>query len=534
MRRVPTGSAELDRLLGGGLAPGSVTLLAGSPGVGKSTLLLQLAALLVGHRDAAGRPYSAWFQRAVALDAAPHAQTPVATAAVAATDSDGRRQAVAYVCGEESAEQIGGRAQRLGIGDMDVLLLNETCVEAITERLHAATAGSGGPPFAALIIDSIQTMWTTAFPSSPAGAVTQVREAAIRLLHYAKATGTPTVLVGHVTKGGDVAGPRVLEHIVDAVVFVEHEDGGGSGGYGGGGGGGASSAAAAMQLSAPPSSSAVSGHRILRCLKNRYGSTSEVALLEMGDAGLREADPAGMFLSPSVLLRQGVGDGGDAVESGSAVTAAMEGSRALLVEVQALAYPSGSEYPRHRSLGIPHDRLTLAAALLGRYPRIRPRAADVLVNVVGGLRLTDTSADLAVALALASSFLRRPLPPLTVCVGELGLGGEVRPVPGLQRRLAAARRMGFRTALVPAGSGGGGAGLPTAASGGIAAEGDGWRVVQVRSLTQALEWAFGAGAMVARSRGQPQRARVAGASGDPEAESDDGGGCPGGPGSPSL
>jgi predicted ATP-dependent serine protease len=648
--RFSTGSAELNRLLNGGLVAGSVTLACGSPGVGKSTLLLQLAALLCEHRVGGGRPYADVFAGKAALGQAAGGRAgggKVGKAAAAAAAKlapahllgGGGGRAVAYVSGEESAEQIRERARRLGVGDMDLWLLNETCVDTMLERLGevqaaqaaeaaaaaaaaaeesagqssvdegegegeegAAAEGAAGvraagrpppskscspPPapagaggLACIIVDSIQTMWTSAFPGNQAGTVTQVRESSVRLLQYAKATGVPVLLVGHVTKAGDIAGPRVLEHVVDTVLFMENDEssaamagypsasaaGPASAGAGGGGGFGAASGAAAAGFASNGAgvgggSGASSGYRILRCLKNRFGPTADIALLEMTDGGFREADPARLFLSPEVL--QHPSDGADGAEadgpgtsaaalerraggsspakggsaSGRCVTAAMEGSRALLIEMQALVYPSFFAYPRQRSMGYSQDRLTMILALLNRYPRIRPRYTDVLTNVVGGLRLTDTGADLALAIALASCFLGQAPAERSLFVGELGLTGEVRQVPALDARLAAARKLGFREGVVPSspqtrrtaaqqharGSGapvteGGGAGEgppaaapalslapagPAVSSAAASGPASFLRVVPVSTLGQALVHAFGIGAI----SGSPDAAR---------------------------
>lgn len=558
--RRATGSAELDRLLNGGLVAGSVTLVCGNPGIGKSTILLQLAALLTRHQipaatttghhhkgDSSGSAAAAPVDDGGATPAAtsapalrpysevfagkPHHRRKTTAAATAAerpsTDAPSplsplSLSSVAYVSGEESAEQIRDRAKRLGIGDMNLLLLNETCVDTMLDRLRDATTTTidhheGGndddaagdhdhalPPvkLAAVIVDSIQTMWTSSFPQNQAGTVTQVRESSIRLLQYAKATGTPVILVGHVTKSGEIAGPRVLEHVVDTVVFIENDEASNNtaasavanaaAAAGGNGGGGGLRSSSSGDAGLAGGSSSSSGFRILRCLKNRFGPTSEVALLEMRHGGFVEADPAKLFLSAESMSASGAQEdpvtssgGGGSSRSGSCVTASMEGSRALLAEVQALAYPSFFAYPKQRCLGIAQDRLTLVLALLGRYPKIRPRFADVLTNVVGGLRLSDTGSDLALAIALAACFLNKRVPPLSIFVGELGLTGEVRSVSNIEARVAPARKLGFRRAIVPASSG-----LKATGSGG---GGGTMQIVPVSTLTQALTATFGDG-----------------------------------------
>lgn len=350
---------ETVRVLGGGLVPGGVYLLAGDPGIGKSTLLLQWAGALAS------------------------------------------RGPVLYVAGEESGEQVRMRAERLDIPGHGILLLNETRVEGVLEALERTR------PFAALV-DSVQTLACEDLPPAP-GSVPQVRESARRLLLWAKAQRTPLVMTGHMTKEGEVAGPRVLEHMVDVVLMLEGDP--------------------------------LSGLRLLRAVKNRFGPASEVALLEMGANGLREV------ADPSRSLLQGRQRGA----VGSAVAPAVVGSRPLLVEVQALTPPSGGGFPQRQATGLDPQRLRMLVAVLSQRARLPLESRDVLVNLVGGLRISEPALDLPLCLAVASSLKGVPLPPDLVALGEVGLTGEVRPVPFLPARLAEARRLGFRRALLPAG-----------------------------------------------------------------------------------
>ncbi len=359
--RTRTGIGELDRVLGGGIVPGSLVLLGGDPGIGKSTLVL--AALDRLARADAARP-------------------------------------VLYVSGEESARQVKLRADRLGAGAENLRILAETDAEKV---LHAAE--SLAP--AAVAVDSIQTQYLPELASAP-GTVTQIREVAARLMAFAKTTETPVFLVGHVTKDGSIAGPRVLEHMVDTVLYFE---GGGAHPY-----------------------------RVLRAHKNRFGSASEIGVFEMKAGGLVEVpNPSALFLSERPE---------DA--PGSAVAAVLNGTRTVLVEIQALVAPTGFGTPRRTALGIDSNRVALLAAVLEKKVGLEILACDLFVNVVGGLCVDDPAADLACVAALASSFRDRALPARTLLLGEVGLAGEVRAISQPEIRLAEAARLGFERAIVPA------------------------------------------------------------------------------------
>ncbi|MEX2431351.1 MAG: DNA repair protein RadA, partial [Dehalococcoidia bacterium] len=357
-QRLALGMPEVDRLLGGGAVNGSVLLMAGDPGVGKSTLLLQAAA------NAA---------------------------------RSGNK--VLYLSGEESGSQVRLRAQRLGVLDAGVLFLAETSADAVLAQLDSVRPSL-------LIVDSIQTLAADNVPST-AGSVAQVRECAQALLGWAKTSGAPVFLAGHVTKDGNVAGPRVLEHMVDVVLYMEGEQ--------------------------------VSAYRVLRCTKNRFGSTNELALLEMRGDGLAEvADPSAALIGER---QSGV--------PGSAIVVTLEGSRPLLSEVQALTNMSAFTPPRRTATGIDFNRMAMIAAILGRRAGLSLGNQDIMANVPGGLRVTEPAADLGLALAVASSFRDRPLEATSVFLGEVGLNGEVRRVPQIERRLWEAARHGFTHALVP-------------------------------------------------------------------------------------
>ena len=348
---------ELDRVLGGGLVEGSVVLVGGDPGIGKSTLLLQTLASL------------------------------------------GDRLPGLYVSGEESLAQIAARGHRLGLLLDPIKALAETCVERILEHAQIEKPR-------VLVIDSIQTIWTETLPAAP-GSVSQVRESAARLVRFAKESGICVFLVGHVTKEGGIAGPRVLEHMVDAVLYFEGEIG--------------------------------SRFRVLRAFKNRFGAVNELGVFAMGDKGLREVpNPSAIFLS----AHQGA-------TPGSAVMVTREGTRPLLVEVQALVDQSSLGNPRRVALGLEPNRLAMLLAVLHRHGGAAVFDQDVFVNVVGGIRVQETAADLPVLLAVLSSFRDRALPEKTVTFGEVGLSGEVRPVPNGEERLKEAAHHGFRRAIVP-------------------------------------------------------------------------------------
>lgn len=357
-RRTATGLQELDRVLGGGLVAGSVVLIGGDPGIGKSTLLLQALASL-----------SAGLQ-------------------------------ALYVTGEESPEQVSMRARRLGVAADEVRLLAETSVERILEQARAESPQ-------VMVIDSIQTLFTTVLQSAP-GSVAQVRESAAQLVRFAKHTGMALLLVGHVTKEGTLAGPRVLEHMVDTVLYFEGDPGG--------------------------------RYRVVRAIKNRYGAVNELGVFAMTDKGLKEVrNPSSIFLSRH-----------EQPVAGSVIMVTMEGTRPLLVEVQALVDDSQLSNPRRVTLGLEQNRLAMLLAVQHRHGGIAMSDQDVFVNVVGGVRVNETAADLAVLLAVLSSFRDRCLPNDLVVFGEVGLAGEIRPVPNGQERLREAAKLGFRRALVPA------------------------------------------------------------------------------------
>jgi DNA repair protein RadA/Sms len=357
--RLPTGLSEFDRVLGGGLVEGSVVLLGGDPGIGKSTLLLQSLAFNTGARKI----------RAL------------------------------YVSGEESSSQIAMRAERLKVPTGDLRLLIETGIERIL-----ALAASERPQV--MVIDSIQTLYTETLQSAP-GSVAQVRECAAQLVRFAKATRTAIYLVGHVTKDGALAGPRVLEHMVDAVLYFEGE---------------------------------VSGrYRLVRAFKNRFGAVNELGVFAMTDGGLREVtNPSAMLLSRH-----------DQPVPGSVVMVTREGTRPLLVEVQALVDQSALGNPRRVTVGLDQNRLSMLLAVLNRHGGIATSGCDVFANIVGGVRLTETAGDLAIVMAVLSSLRDRPLPNDLVVFGEIGLAGEVRPVQGGPERLREAAKHGFKRAIVP-------------------------------------------------------------------------------------
>ncbi|RJX17162.1 MAG: DNA repair protein RadA [Desulforudis sp.] len=355
--RYPSGIAELDRVLGGGFVPGSVVLVGGDPGIGKSTLLLQSA-----HQIGCSSP-------------------------------------VLYVSGEESGLQVRLRAERLGTLHPNLYLASETDIEVIEQHIKVL-----GPRV--VIIDSIQTAFQSDLAAVP-GSVGQVRECTLRLTRVAKTTGIPILLVGHVTKEGVLAGPRTLEHMVDTVLYLEGER--------------------------------HHSFRVLRGVKNRFGSTNEIGIFEMTAQGLVEvANPSRLFLS----------SGGEPV-SGATVVSSLEGTRPLFVEIQALVSPTGFGNPRRMTAGVDYNRVVLMAAVLEKRVGLGLSNQDIYVNAVGGVKLMEPAVDLGIALALASGFRDVPLAPGAVVIGEVGLTGEVRPVRGINQRLREAAKLGFNRAVVP-------------------------------------------------------------------------------------
>ena len=380
--RLSSSMSELDRVLGGGIVPGSVVLIGGDPGVGKSTILLQVMCQLSLHMK------------------------------------------VLYVTGEESLQQVAMRAKRMTLPDEQLRLLTETDVERIT-----AAAQIEEPKV--MVVDSIQTM-QLAEVSSAAGGVSQVRESAAFLTRYAKQNNVAIILVGHVTKSGEVAGPRVLEHIVDTVVFLEGQSD--------------------------------SRFRTLRAIKNRFGAVNELGVFAMTEKGMKQVkNPSAIFLSR-----------GDQVSPGSVVMVIWEGSRPLLVEIQALVDESPYGAPRRVTVGLDQNRMAMLLAVMHRHGGIQASDQDVYVNVVGGVKVSETSADLAVLCSILSSMRNKPLSQDLIVFGEVGLAGEIRPVPSGQERIIEAAKHGFKRAIVP---------LANVPKGGIS----GMEMVGVKSLQQALD-----------------------------------------------
>lgn len=384
--RFSCGISEFDRVLGGGLVAGSVVLIGGDPGIGKSTILLQVMDHLAKNTGA-----------------------------------------VLYVSGEESARQTRLRGERLGVNARELLILAETSLEKILSHIKA-----GNPR--AVVIDSIQTLYAPGLESAP-GSVSQVRESAGRLMVMAKKSGIPTFIVGHVTKDGSLAGPRVLEHMVDTVLYFEGDPG--------------------------------HSFRILRAVKNRFGSTNEIGVFEMKEGGLCEVkNPSELFLSERPL---GV--------SGSAVVASLEGSRPLLVELQALVTTSSLGVPRRTTLGVDHNRLSLLVAVLDKKVGLHMAGSDIFLNAAGGARLNEPAADLGMIAALASSHLDKVIDSRTVILGEVGLAGEVRAITQPEIRVREAAKLGFTRVVLPSGS------LKQVKVEGV-------EVVGVKSVTDALDSLF--------------------------------------------
>jgi DNA repair protein RadA/Sms len=408
-----TGLDELDRVLGGGLVPGAVVLLAGEPGIGKSTLLLEVAALVSSARL---RP-------------------------------DNRPSPVLYVTGEESAEQVRLRADRVGAITDLLYLAAETELAAVLGQIDAVRPSM-------LVVDSIQTIGAAEVDGTPGG-VTQIRAVAANLIRVAKEHGITVLLVGHVTKEGAIAGPRLLEHLVDVVLYFDGDR--------------------------------HSRLRMIRAVKNRYGPTDELGCFDLSEMGLVGLpDPSGLFLTRR-----------DEPVPGTCVTVTLEGRRPLVAEVQALVAPSYLPSPRRATSGLESARVAMVLAVLGRRCQIPMHEQDVYASTVGGVRLAETSVDLAVALAVAGSKVERALSPDVIALGEVGLAGEVRTVPGVRRRLGEASRLGFKCAVVPRGSLELGEGTPlkrsaptTPTGGGKKVDFAGMTVMEVDSLNQALQAAF--------------------------------------------
>jgi DNA repair protein RadA/Sms len=383
--RHATGFGEFDRVLGGGLVPGAVVLLGGDPGVGKSTLLQQVSAFLM------------------------------------------QDVPVFYATGEESLRQIGQRSLRLGLDASKMNLISDTSIENVLSEAQKCKAR-------VLIIDSMQTMTSAAIPSAP-GSVAQLRDGVGRLVQFAKQHDVAVFIIGHVTKEGAIAGPRVVEHMVDTVLYFESDP--------------------------------ASRYSMIRSVKNRFGASGEMGVFAMTEAGFLEvSNPSAIFLS-----RESVD------EPGSVVSVAWEGSRPLLVEIQALVADSNSNYSKRLAQGVDQNRLALLLAVLQRHGSLSVADEDVFVNVVGGLRISETAVDLPILLSIVSSFRNRATPERLVCFGEIGLAGEIRPVRFGTERIAAAAKQGFTRAIVPKGN------VPKQIP-------DGMDVVGVRRLSEALDEAF--------------------------------------------
>ncbi|MDH3532088.1 MAG: DNA repair protein RadA [Gammaproteobacteria bacterium] len=384
-RRDSTLFAEFDRVLGGGLVPGAVVLLGGDPGVGKSTLLQQVSTNLA------------------------------------------RDLPVLYATGEESLRQVGQRSQRLGLADTDMQLLADTSIENVLEQAAKFAAR-------VLVIDSIQTMATADLPSAP-GSVAQLRESVSRIVQFAKQREVAVFVIGHVTKEGAIAGPRVVEHMVDTVLYFENDP--------------------------------ASRYSLIRSVKNRFGPSGEMGVFAMTESGFRQvSNPSAIFLSRESIT-----------EPGSIVSVAWEGSRPLLVEIQALVADGNGSYPRRLATGVDQNRLAMLLAVLQRHGDVAIAAEDIFVNVVGGLRIAETAVDVPVLIAIVSSFRDRPCAERLVAFGEAGLAGEIRPVRFGTERIAAAAKQGFTHAIVPESN------VPRKLP-------DGIKVTGVRRVSDLLERAF--------------------------------------------
>ena len=380
-----SGIQELDRVLGGGLVPGSVILLGGDPGIGKSTLLLQSMSIM------------------------------------------SETMSTLYITGEESAQQVALRAQRLGVAATDLHLLADNCLETLLDTVQTHKPQ-------VLVVDSIQTLYTEQLQSAP-GSVTQVRETASRLVRFGKQTGTIVILVGHVTKEGSLAGPRVLEHMVDTVLYFEGERS--------------------------------SSFRLVRAIKNRFGAVNEIGVFAMTDAGLKEVlNPSAMFIKRE-----------QQTTSGSVILVSQEGTRPLLVEVQALVDQTPLSNPRRVTVGLDQQRLAMLLAVLNRHGSYSLYDQDVFVNVIGGVKVFEPAADLAILLAVLSSFKNQPLANELAVFGEIGLTGEIRPVQRGVDRVKEAEKLGFKRAIIPYGN-----------KTGIKSEK--LKVVTVKTLQEAIDRAF--------------------------------------------
>ncbi len=358
-QKISTNISELDRVLGGGVVPGSVVLVAGDPGIGKSTLMLQMAAMA----------------------------------------SSGIPGEIIYSAGEESGQQIKMRADRIGLNSSDILLMPENNIDIVLQHLYTKSNGL-------LIVDSIQTAYTDNLESF-AGSVSEVRETAGMLLKMAKTTGNSVFIVGHITKEGSIAGPKMLEHTVDTVLYMEGEK--------------------------------LNSYRILRCIKNRYGATNEIGVFEMREKGLIEVKNPSMFFLT----------GREEMVPGSIVVVSMEGTRPILIEIQALVSRSSYGTPQRNSTGVDNRRLSMMIAVLEKRAGLLLGMSDVFVNLTGGLKISETSIDLGIVVAMASSFKDKPVDDGLVIIGEVGLGGEVRPVSFLNRRLKESFDLGFKHAVIP-------------------------------------------------------------------------------------